>query len=472
VIANTILWGNRAAGVENEDAQIHITGVSPAMTSCLVQGLTGGLGGAVILDYGARSSMVNCLFVANRSEGSPMYGSTSNGGGALYCGSGCSPLLANCTFAGNTTTTNGGAIHCSGSSPRIENCIFWANRDRAGEGETSQILATNATLTVDYCCVQGWTGAMNGTGNHGQDPGFVRRPSGGADGWGMGDNDDYGDLRLLPRSPRIDAGANASVPADTADLDANGITTEPIPVDLGRLGRFLDSHRVPDPDTGVPHVVDMGAYEYDPRGDYDFDEAVNMTDNCPVASNPDQADADGDGPGDVYDNYPIAANTDQLDGDRDGHGDICDNCPAVANPDQADGDHDGFGEVCDACPDTPFGALVDGSGCPFTVPGDLDHDSDVDLADFGLFQRCLSGAGATQIRLECATAHLDDDGDVDISDLLIFRRCMTGEGIPGDPHCAECAPHPAGSAVRPDREPQSQRAGCSGRLAANGRGYS
>ncbi len=79
-------------------------------------------------------------------------------------------------------------------------------------------------------------------------------------------------------------------------------------------------------------------------------------------------------------------------GDRDGDGvaDGNDNCPLWPNPDQGDADRDGAGDVCDECPDTPAGRITDARGC--LMPPDLDGDGDVDQEDFGLFQRCHSGA--------------------------------------------------------------------------------
>lgn len=54
---------------------------------------------------------------------------------------------------------------------------------------------------------------------------------------------------------------------------------------------------------------------------------IRFQDNCPLVSNPDQADTDPDGP-------------DQL-------GDACDNCPTVPNVNQEDHDKDGIGDACD-----------------------------------------------------------------------------------------------------------------------------
>jgi hypothetical protein len=70
--------------------------------------------------------------------------------------------------------------------------------------------------------------------------------------------------RLGVGSIGIDAGRNASVPSDAADLDGNGITRKPITVDLDDIPRFADDRAVRDTGDGLAPIVDLGAYERDP----------------------------------------------------------------------------------------------------------------------------------------------------------------------------------------------------------------
>ena len=71
------------------------------------------------------------------------------------------------------------------------------------------------------------------------------------------------------------------------------------------------------------------------------------------------------------------------------------------------------------------------------LPGDFDHDADVDLADFGHLQACFSGDGIPQTAPSCFDARLDPDDDVDQDDYAIFKGCLSGPNIPADPDCAQ-----------------------------------
>lgn len=71
------------------------------------------------------------------------------------------------------------------------------------------------------------------------------------------------------------------------------------------------------------------------------------------------------------------------------------------------------------------------------IPGDFDGDSDVDQANFGHLQACLSGNGIPPADERCDDADLDRDKDVDADDYVIFAGCSSGANISADPGCAE-----------------------------------
>jgi hypothetical protein len=102
-----------------------------------------------------------------------------------------------------------------------------------------------------------------------------------------------------------------------------------------------------------------------------------------------------------------------------------------------DSDGDLIPDLLDDCDDTPAGVLVDASGCALPIPGDTDEDLDVDQIDFGLLQRCLSGAGLEQPLVACEKAKLDTDNDVDSHDIALFLQCQSGSNVYGDPFCLQ-----------------------------------
>jgi hypothetical protein len=73
---------------------------------------------------------------------------------------------------------------------------------------------------------------------------------------------------------------------------------------------------------------------------------------------------------------------------------------------------------------------------PQFAPADLDEDGDVDLADYGRFQRCYSGPGL-QPAAGCDDADLDGDDDVDPDDFGVFQACVSGAQVPADTLCAD-----------------------------------
>ncbi len=83
--------------------------------------------------------------------------------------------------------------------------------------------------------------------------------------------------------------------------------------------------------------------------------------------------------------------------------------------------------------------LARSADVPITVQptfGDFDGDDDVDQADFGHMQACLSGDTVPQNTPACQSAKSDGDSDVDQGDMSVFLSCLSGPDTPPDVDCA------------------------------------
>ncbi|MHC4063592.1 MAG: hypothetical protein ACYSUI_03695 [Planctomycetota bacterium] len=224
------------------------------LTNCTFAGNVAGYSGGAMVNALGDLVLANCLFTGNFAalHGGGMYNSST----AL--------TLNNCTFSDNEAHWGeGGATFTTSSSCVFSNSIFWGNRDGGGTDEYAQITTYGGTMAVNYSCVQGWTGALGGSGNIAGDPLFW--DADGADDVGGTEDDD---LHLRFGSPCIDAGDDTAVPADLADLDGDGDTVERTPLDLGGKVRFVNDPHTEDTGLADPpdytQVVDMGAYEFLP----------------------------------------------------------------------------------------------------------------------------------------------------------------------------------------------------------------
>jgi hypothetical protein len=175
----------------------------------------------------------------------------------------------------------GGGLATSYSMPDVRNNNLHGNQPNNVDGDSSD---------ADYIDI---------SGNLSADPLYISRVPGARD------------LQLTVGSPAIDAGDNAASVS---------------PLDLFGVPRILDARADESP------TVDQGAYEF--QTDSDGDGTVDWID---TDDDDDGVLDDGDTSGSPTDNRCTTGVQSGCD----------DNCPFASNFDQADFDGDGFGDVCD-----------------------------------------------------------------------------------------------------------------------------
>lgn len=67
---------------------------------------------------------------------------------------------------------------------------------------------------------------------------------------------------------------------------------------------------------------------------------------------------------------------------------------------------------------------------------DVDGDKDVDMDDFGEFQRCYTGI-SFGIADGCSCFDRNSNGGIDNDDFLKFTACRSGPAIPANPACGD-----------------------------------
>lgn len=184
--------------------------------------------GGALLNKGGSPVLTNVLMADNMSWVN---------GSAVWNWYGEGARLINATIYGNTMGMHNGFCVYGGS---LVNSIVWGNTHNDGETH-DQVFDT----TVSFSDIQG---GYLGFYTISSDPLFVNAPG--------------GDFHLSSGSPAIDRGDVAGLPADSKDWDNDSNTTEPIPYDLGRGTRVINT------------LVDMGAYEATSGG--------SSTNNAPV----------------------------------------------------------------------------------------------------------------------------------------------------------------------------------------------
>ncbi len=237
---------------------------NPVMTDCIFVGNHAFLGGGGMYCEGETPQIFSTVFIANNT-----FGHEEGWGGAILNGYFTNALEANCTFVGNTADTGGAIANAVFSNPTIASSTIVGNTstlpDTGGAIHSfdpstptfSSLIAWNDSPSelggdvpsLQYSCIKDGVPEHSGPGNISVDPRLTRLPSPGPDGlWGT-DDDDAGDLRLLPGSPCIDAGQNGVLPPTVAS-------------DLSGKPRYSDDPSVPDTGLGSAPVIDMGAFEF------------------------------------------------------------------------------------------------------------------------------------------------------------------------------------------------------------------
>jgi hypothetical protein len=122
-----------------------------SLTNCSFRDNSGRHGGAARI-YASNVTITNCLFADNYSSG-------SEGGGAVYLQH-CTAFFKLCTLSRNATDGSGGGIFNRDDSSNftLQNCVLWNNSDSGGMDESAQVHSVTTMATIDYCCIQGWTG--------------------------------------------------------------------------------------------------------------------------------------------------------------------------------------------------------------------------------------------------------------------------------------------------------------------------
>ena len=237
----TILSGDIGTANDETDNSYHVisNNYNGLDNTAILNGFTisGGNANGSVQDsrgggmYNSLSSplVINCIFSANQS---------SSYGSGVFNSNPCTPTFINCLFA-NDLANQGGEVFNDIASARFQNCSFTGNSGLAIKNVDAQPTLINCIVwnnggsisnsgslsnvaTVSYSIIQG---GYPGTGNLNEDPLFVDPAN--------------GNFRLQVCSPGIDTGDGAfgfSANTTTEDLDGNP--------------RFYNNGN-----------VDMGAYE-------------------------------------------------------------------------------------------------------------------------------------------------------------------------------------------------------------------
>jgi hypothetical protein len=228
-----------------------------AIDGLTISGGNGSSGAGLRTSSGCQLTAMNCVFGNNfASYGGAIYNNSSN------------ITLVNCLLVGNYATSEGGGIHSTPGNLTVINCTLC---DNVGGGVNGNPYYTNVTLTncifsnnggtteseqirrgvftINYCCIQGWTGNLGGIGNIGDDPCFA--------------NVNASDYHLKSQAGRWDPNSQSWVKDDV---------TSPC-IDVGYPGSDWTAELWPH---GMR--INMGAYGGTPEASMSLSDVGNIAD--------------------------------------------------------------------------------------------------------------------------------------------------------------------------------------------------
>ncbi len=130
---------------------------SPVLVDCTFSNNSTSSSGGGMRNDSCSPDVTRCLFIGN----------SAGGGGGISCAQGSSPIVTSCTFLGNLANTNGGGILISGAgSPTtaiLTNCAFSGNSALRGGGIYSSF---SDASTVVNCTFNANAASIEGGGMH------------------------------------------------------------------------------------------------------------------------------------------------------------------------------------------------------------------------------------------------------------------------------------------------------------------
>lgn len=192
----------------------------------------GGVGGAIYVFTG-RPKLVNCILAGNGAA-------SQTGGMAVRFGAGFD--MFNSTLTGSYESSQFAqgptALDPADSGPTITNCLIWGNA-RAFNGRA---IGASNSIVVKYSIAENiaYNGFNGGVGNITGIP------------WSSNSFTPLFDADFVPLagSQPVGNGNDVLLPIDTVDINNNGNSTEPLPIDQAGVARVIEGR------------LDMGAKQY------------------------------------------------------------------------------------------------------------------------------------------------------------------------------------------------------------------